>query len=76
MEIKLSTIYKRIKENGIEETYNSLLLDKPNDIAEDSMIKLLSLAAILMKREETEYKKLAYYIILINFYIPRFYHLP
>ena len=64
MEIKLSTIYKRIKENGIEETYNSLLLDKPNDIAEDSMIKLLSLAAILMKREETEYKKLAYYIIL------------
>lgn len=64
MEIKLSTIYKRIKENGIEETYNALLLDKTEYIAEDSIIKLLSLAAILMKREETEYKKLAYYIIL------------
>lgn len=64
MEMKLSTIYKRIQENGIVKSYNGLILNKKEDISEEGIIKLLSLAAILMKREELEYKKLAYYIIL------------
>lgn len=64
MEIKLSTIYRKMKEYGIEKTYDGLLVNKKDYISEDAMIKLLSLAAILMKRDEIEYKKLAYYIIL------------
>ena len=62
--MKLSTIYKRIKESGIEKTYDALLLNKKEDVSEDAIIKLLGLAAILMKQDEIEYKKLAYYIIL------------
>lgn len=62
--MKLSTIYKRLEECGIEKTYEGLLVNKRDNITEDAMIKLLGLATILMNQDEIEYKKLAYYIIL------------
>ena len=70
MEINFNSIYSMLKKVGIDKDYTNLIENKIDQIEEKNIIKLLSLAALLIDKEENEYKKLAYYIILkysINF---------
>lgn len=64
MELSFNSIYKIMKNNEISDAYIGLLKDNINDVPREKIIKLLSLAALLIDREELEYKKLAYYVIL------------
>lgn len=64
MEVNFNSIYKIIKNNNLDKAYIGLMENNLENIEEESIIKMLSLAALLMQREEIEYQKLAYYIIL------------
>ena len=64
MELSFNSIYKIMKNKEISDAYIGLLKDNINDVPMEKIIKLLSLAALLIDREELEYQKLAYYIIL------------
>lgn len=64
MEFSFKNLYKKLKDYDIIEAYIGLLKNNIIDISEEKIIKLLSIAALLIEREESEYQKLAYYIIL------------
>lgn len=64
MEFSFKNLYKYLKDYDIIEAYVGLLKNNIIDISEEKIIKLLSIAALLIEREELEYQKLAYYIIL------------
>lgn len=64
MELSFNSIYKLMENNNISDAYTGLLKDNIDVVPKGKIIKLLSLAALLIDRDELEYKKLAYYIIL------------
>ena len=64
MELSFNSIYKIMENNNISDAYIGLLKDNIDNIPKEQIIKILSLAALLIEREELEYQKLAYYIIL------------
>lgn len=64
MELSFNSIYKLMENNNISDAYIGLLRDNIDAVPREKIIKLLSLAALLIERDELEYKKLAYYIIL------------
>jgi len=64
MEISFNNLHGMIEKNGLEETYDDLLNNKINFDDRENVIKILSLAALLINRDEPEYRKFAYYLIL------------
>ena len=64
MEISFNNLYKILKDHRLENVYINLLENKLEQSKEAEIIRILSLAAILIDRDEIEYKKLGYYIIL------------
>ena len=64
MEVNFNSIYKILKNNNLDKAYVGLIENNLKEIQEESIIRILSLAALLIQREEIEYQKLAYYIIL------------
>ena len=64
MELTFNSLYKLMEKNNVSDAYIGLLNNNITDIDKEKIIKLLSIAALLIDREELEYKKLAYYIIL------------
>lgn len=64
MELSFNSLYKIIEKNNVADAYVGLLKDDITDVPKEQLIKLLSIAALLIQREELEYQKLAYYIIL------------
>ena len=64
MELSFNSIYKIMENNNISDAYIELLKDNIDNIPREQIVKILSLAALLIEREELEYQKLAYYIVL------------
>ena len=64
MELSFNSIYKIMENNNISDAYIELLKDNIDNIPREQIVKILSLSALLIEREELEYQKLAYYIVL------------
>ena len=66
MELSFNSIYKIMENNNISDAYIELLKDNIDNIPREQIVKILSLAALLIEREELEYQRNSAYRLLCN----------